>query len=118
MFKRLAALGSLVSICSGAMIVQHQLNGVPSGFISNGPAPATETITIRLALTSTDMQGLEQKLFAVSDPRSAEYGQFLTQAEVRPSLRIDSASLTAGIFRLKLSFNRHLLLSQPSTRGQ
>ena len=81
-FKHLAVLSALIAVCSGAMIVQHRRASIPSGFVSNGPAPADDSIALRVALAANNVAGLEEKLMSISDPASAEYGQFLTQAEV------------------------------------
>ena len=64
------------------MVVQHSRASVPEGFVSNGPTPADQLITIRLALTSNNLTGLDQKLLSISDPASPEYGQWLTKEEV------------------------------------
>ena len=68
------------------MIVQHARQSVPNGFVQDGPAPSTESITIRMALASTDMDGLQQKLLSISDPSNAEYGQWLSKDEVNTIL--------------------------------
>ena len=75
-------LFGIVSLCSAAMVVQDSRASAPEGFVSNGPAPADELITIRLALASNNMTGLDQKLLSISDPASPEYGQWLTKEEV------------------------------------
>ena len=78
----LAALGFIPVLCSCSMIQQHSRPKPPSGFVTNGPAPSTESITFRIALANNNLDGLKSKLLTISDPLSSEYGRFLTQSEV------------------------------------
>ncbi|KZV71302.1 subtilisin-like protein [Peniophora sp. CONT] len=64
------------------MVVHESRQSIPSGFTKVGAAPADETITLRLALKQGDMAGLEERLYAVSTPSSAEYGKFLSKEQV------------------------------------
>ncbi|KAJ7267131.1 hypothetical protein C8J57DRAFT_1228743 [Mycena rebaudengoi] len=64
-----------------AMAVHERRIAVPSGFVHSGSVPAGEEITLRIALTSTDMAGLEKTVYEISDPANAKYGQHLTPAE-------------------------------------
>ncbi|KAF9061050.1 family S53 protease-like protein [Rhodocollybia butyracea] len=77
------------------MVLQHSRDSVPDGFIANGPAPADDPITIRLALTSSNMTGLEQKLLSISDPTSTEYGQWLTKEEVKAFVQPSAQTVAA-----------------------
>ncbi|KAJ7267196.1 family S53 protease [Mycena rebaudengoi] len=81
----LAALLAVVSanpLGRRAMAVHERRAAVPSGFVHSGSVPAGEEITLRIALTSTDMAGLEKTVYEISDPANAKYGQHLTPAEV------------------------------------
>ena len=80
--RSLAILSILSTLCSATMVVQHLRSTVPSGFVQGGPALSSESITIRMALASTNMDGLQQKLLTISDPANSEYGQWLTKDEV------------------------------------
>lgn len=73
------------SVCSAAassMIVKHSRQAVPSTFVVKGPAAANDSITIRMALTSNNKEGLQQKLQSISNPSSADYGKWLSKEEV------------------------------------
>ncbi|GJJ09796.1 hypothetical protein Clacol_004020 [Clathrus columnatus] len=48
----------------------------------NGPAPGSTTLTLRMALASNDLPGLETALYDVSTPGNKLYGQHLTKEEV------------------------------------
>ena len=65
------------------MVVHEQIHTAPEGFAAKGPADATQMLNMRIALKQTNIEGLQEKLMAVSDPASAEYGQHLTKEEVR-----------------------------------
>lgn len=92
---------SLVSIALSSplfnnLVVHEQREGVPDGFVQNGAAPDDQVLNLRMALVQGDMAGLEQKLFAVSTPGSAQFGQHLSKEEV--SALTPSMSLTAYLW--------------------
>ncbi|KAL5512352.1 hypothetical protein ACEPAG_3344 [Sanghuangporus baumii] len=63
-------------------VVHEQRSEIPDGFVKVGAAPADQVLNLRLALVNSDMAGLEEKLYAVSTPGSALYGQHLSKEEV------------------------------------
>lgn len=65
------------------MHVLHRRDAPPSGFVNSGAAPDDHVISLKLALVQSDLSGLEQKVYAVSTPGNAEYGQHLSKEEVR-----------------------------------
>ncbi|KAJ7114150.1 family S53 protease-like protein [Mycena crocata] len=70
-----------------AMVV-HETRPTPArGFVHSGIAPATAKLTLRIAMKSNNISGLEAALCAVSDPASPLYGQHLTQEEVAAFVR-------------------------------
>jgi tripeptidyl-peptidase-1 len=81
-FRALLAFLSILSVASERMVVQHSRLSAPAGFVSQGAAPATETLNICLALASNNLAGLQQKLVSVSTPGSSEFRQWLTKDEV------------------------------------
>jgi tripeptidyl-peptidase I len=64
------------------MIVQDSRDEVPYGFVSSGPVPLDKIFNLRIAMASNNMAGLEERLYAVSDPGSADYGKHLSKEEV------------------------------------
>ncbi|KAF7375849.1 Peptidase S53 domain-containing protein [Mycena sanguinolenta] len=49
----------------------HETRAEPAtGFVNSGVAPATTEITLRIAMTQNNIAGLEEALYAVSDPAS------------------------------------------------
>ncbi|KAJ7504791.1 family S53 protease [Mycena galericulata] len=94
-------LASLLLIVSAkpmdrrAMAVHEKRDAIPNGFVNSGPAPATKELTLRVALKPNNISGLETSLYAVSDPASALYGQYLTQDEVANFVKPTDATLSA-----------------------
>ena len=75
------------------LVVHESRDAIPRGFVAKGEPSADTKINLRIALTQTDMVTLEERLYAVSDPKSAEYGQHLTKEQVREVLCSCSISL-------------------------
>lgn len=77
-------LSTLANPTSRSTLVVHERrDNVPSGFVFNGPAPPSTMLTLRMALTSTNLPALEAALYDVSTPGNELYGQHLTKEEVR-----------------------------------
>ncbi|KIJ26919.1 hypothetical protein M422DRAFT_191590 [Sphaerobolus stellatus SS14] len=84
---RLLSLISLVSVVLASpkyrdFVLHERRDTVPRGFVHNGPASVNQTITLKIALNSNNLAGLEKALLDVSTPSSALYGQHLTKEEV------------------------------------
>ncbi|KIJ52725.1 hypothetical protein M422DRAFT_25806 [Sphaerobolus stellatus SS14] len=81
-----AILFSFISLAVASplqnLVLHEKMNAIPDGFAHNGPAAASTTLNLRINLASNNMAGLEDALFAVSTPDSAQYGQHLTKEEV------------------------------------
>ncbi|KAJ7457795.1 family S53 protease-like protein [Mycena latifolia] len=82
-FRNLLAVLSIVAVAYGGMVVHESRIAVPSGFVRQGPASADEMITLRVALTSNNVAGLEEKLMSISTPGSSEFRQWLSMEEVK-----------------------------------
>ncbi|KAJ7490723.1 family S53 protease [Mycena latifolia] len=65
-----------------SFVVQESLSDTPQGFAKVGPAAASSSINLRIALSSKDVPGLEKALLDVSNPSSSNYGNHLSKAEV------------------------------------
>ncbi|KAJ6556970.1 Pro-kumamolisin, activation domain-containing protein, partial [Mycena vulgaris] len=64
------------------MVVHESVAAIPAGFAQVGTVSPNEEITLRIALAHSDIVGLQEKTYAVSDPANALYGQHLTTEEV------------------------------------
>ncbi|KAI0657113.1 family S53 protease [Cubamyces menziesii] len=62
--------------------VHEAREDVPDGFSLQGAASPDTTLKLRLALVQSDFAGLEERLYDVSTPSSANYGNHLSKAEV------------------------------------
>lgn len=54
-----------------------------TGWRDVGPAHASDSVQVTIALKQRDVDGLRHVLDVVSDPRSAWYGNYLSQDQVR-----------------------------------
>ena len=85
-FTSLLALAAANPVARN-MVVHESRDAIPRGFVAKGEAHPDTKINLRIALKQTDMATLEERLYAVSDPKSPEYGQHLTKEQVsKPSL--------------------------------
>ncbi|KAJ7227821.1 family S53 protease [Mycena haematopus] len=74
------------------MAVHESVAAVPSGFAHAGSVSPDQEITLRIALTQSDVAGLQAKTYAVSDPANALYGQHLSVDEVLPFVQPTSVA--------------------------
>ncbi|KAJ7830643.1 Pro-kumamolisin, activation domain-containing protein [Mycena olivaceomarginata] len=77
-----------------ALVVHEHRVRPAQGFVSTGPAPSDEQLTLRIALNPNNIAGLENELYAVSDPSSSRYGQHLTPEEVAEYVKPSSDALS------------------------
>ncbi|KAF7348010.1 Family S53 protease-like protein [Mycena sanguinolenta] len=92
---RLLAALSLISVSYARMVLHENRRGAPSGFISHGPAPADELLTLRVALTSNDISGLEKRLISASTPGSQNFRQWLSMEEVKSFVQPSPETVSA-----------------------
>ncbi|KAJ6528914.1 subtilisin-like protein, partial [Mycena capillaripes] len=89
------SVASGLSVASERMVVQHSRLSAPAGFVSQGAAPATEPLNIRLALASNNLAGLQQKLVSVSTPGSSKFRQWLSKDEVTSYVQPSAETVAA-----------------------
>lgn len=83
-FRKLLSVLSLVVVASaGTMVLHERRAAAPSGFVRQGTAPANDTITLRIALTSNNVAGLQEKLRSISTPGNSDFREWLSMDEVR-----------------------------------
>ncbi|KAJ6528373.1 subtilisin-like protein, partial [Mycena vulgaris] len=78
-----------------AMIIHESVAAIPAGFAHVGTVSPDEEIMLRIALAYSDIVGLQEKTYAVSDPANALYGQYLTTEEVEEFVKPPPATLSA-----------------------
>ncbi|KAI0642667.1 family S53 protease [Trametes meyenii] len=76
------ALGKPVVQSSERHVVRSQVDTLPRGFSYVGKAATEKTLNLRIALVQNNASGLESALYDVSDPKSANYGNHLSKAQV------------------------------------
>ena len=69
-----------------AMTVHESRSEVPEGFVNQGAASPDTVLNLRIALTQNNPSGLETTLLDISDPKSDNYGKWLTKEQVSSRL--------------------------------
>ncbi|KAE9389561.1 hypothetical protein BT96DRAFT_1003123 [Gymnopus androsaceus JB14] len=92
---KLLNLLSIIAVASAGMVVHESRTSVPAGFVSQGAAPANDMLTLRVALTSSNIAGLEEKLMSLSTPGSPEFRQWLSMEEVKSFVQPSSETVSA-----------------------
>ncbi|KAF8198253.1 family S53 protease-like protein [Mycena galopus ATCC 62051] len=77
----------------GALVLERTT--VPRGFVSLGAAPADKLLTLRIALTSNNLSGLEAKATSLSSPGSPDFRQWLSQDEVKAFVQPSEETISA-----------------------
>ncbi|KAJ7731324.1 family S53 protease-like protein [Mycena maculata] len=94
--KLLAILSIVAAASAGSMVLHESRAAAPSSFVSQGAAPADGMLTLRVALTSNNIAGLEAKLTSVSTPGSSEFRQWLSMEQVKTF--VEPSSETVSVF--------------------
>ncbi|KAF7348815.1 Family S53 protease-like protein [Mycena venus] len=103
-FSALLRFLSLVAAVSARDLVLHERRSMPpAGFLSQGFAPASEMLTLRVALAPNNVAGLQDKLMSVSSPGSSDFRQWLSIEEVKSY--VQPSSETVGAFNSFASAN-------------
>ncbi|KAE9386233.1 family S53 protease-like protein [Gymnopus androsaceus JB14] len=92
---KLLTLLSIIAMASAGMVVHESRTSAPAGFVSQGIAPANDMLTLRVALTSNNIAGLEEKLMSLSTPGSLEFRQWLSMEEVKSFVQPSSETVSA-----------------------
>ncbi|KAJ7738963.1 subtilisin-like protein [Mycena metata] len=83
------------STSAGNLVLHETRPTAPSGFISHGPAPPGDLLTLRVALTSNNVAGLEEKLMSLATPGSSEFRQWLSMADVKAFVKPSPETVSA-----------------------
>jgi hypothetical protein len=63
-------------------VVHERRDAAPASFVHVGPAPADQTINMRINLAMNDRDGLQQALMAAATPGSPTFRQWLSKEQV------------------------------------
>ncbi|KAJ4484943.1 family S53 protease [Lentinula edodes] len=88
----------LLQVCAASSVMhprESKFDVIPPGFTLIGTPSNEATINIRIALKATNNAGLQSKLYEISTPGSASYGQYLTQDQIKTYAAPPSDSVTA-----------------------
>ncbi|KAJ6506592.1 subtilisin-like protein [Mycena sanguinolenta] len=77
------------------MVPHESVTAIPVGFAQVDTISPNDEITLRIALAQSDVTGLQEKTYAVSDPTNALYGQHLTTEEVSEFVSPPPATFSA-----------------------
>lgn len=80
-FSRLFALISVFATVSASLVLHEARSAPPNGFVSKGPAPADQSLELRVGLASNNIGGLQSKLMSISTPGSEEFRQWLSAGD-------------------------------------
>jgi tripeptidyl-peptidase-1 len=80
--RLLISISIAVTASAGPMVLHERRAAVPSGFVRHGAAVANEMLTLRVALKSNNIGGLEEKLKSMATPGSSDFRQWLSMDEV------------------------------------
>ncbi|KAJ6495229.1 subtilisin-like protein [Mycena sanguinolenta] len=72
------AVTSATMLPRDTMIVHESVPAVPPGFTQGGSTPPGQELILRIALTQSNITGLQAETLAISDPSNAQYGQWFS----------------------------------------
>ncbi|CAK5264006.1 unnamed protein product [Mycena citricolor] len=95
--KALALLAAfaVVAAARNEKVLHEKRSAVPSGFVCEGPAPATHELQLRFGLAPQNAAGLQAKLLELSTPGNANYHQWLSKEEVKTFMGPSEATVQA-----------------------
>ncbi|KAK6988683.1 family S53 protease-like protein [Favolaschia claudopus] len=93
--RRLLAFLSLIALSAGRLVVHESRPSVPAGFTSHGVAAGGDMLTLRVALASNNIGGLESKLTSMTTPGSDDFRQWLSADELKAFIQPSSDTVAA-----------------------
>ncbi|KAF7378162.1 Family S53 protease-like protein [Mycena sanguinolenta] len=90
----LSVLLAIVGTSFGSMVLHEKRTAAPTGFVRVGPAPASEMIRLRVALTSNNVAGLQEQLKSIATPGSSDFRQWLSMEEVKTYMQPSAATIS------------------------
>ncbi|KAK6995669.1 Pro-kumamolisin, activation domain-containing protein [Favolaschia claudopus] len=76
-------LAALTVVSCTPFVVLESRQEAPPGFTNLGPAPESEPVTLKFALTPNNLAGLEVKLQTISTPGNDDFRKWLSKDEVK-----------------------------------
>ncbi|KAJ7266463.1 family S53 protease-like protein [Mycena haematopus] len=94
-WRLLTLLSVVVATSAASMVLHEQRTAAPGGFVRVGAAPASEMITLRVALTSNNVAGLEEQLRSIATPGSSNFRQWLSMDDVKTYAQPSAETVSA-----------------------
>ncbi|KAJ7121434.1 family S53 protease-like protein [Mycena epipterygia] len=91
----LMVLSLVAWVSAGPMVVHESRAAPPAGFVRQGVAPDNTMLTLRVALASNNISGLEERLTSLSTPGSSEFRQWLSMDEVKSFVQPSPETVSA-----------------------
>ncbi|KAK7028541.1 family S53 protease-like protein [Favolaschia claudopus] len=108
-------LALLICVVSCTPLAVHETRrSAPAGFTSLGAAPDSNMLTLKFALASKNIPGLENKLSSISSPGSSEFRQWLSKDEVKAF--VQPCNETVNAFK-SFAFSNGLTPTSISSNG-
>ncbi|KAF7363118.1 Family S53 protease-like protein [Mycena venus] len=85
----------MIAVSARKMVIHESLAAAPGSFVSQGAAPATDMLTLRLALAPNNIAGLQAKMMSISTPGNSDHRQWLSADEVKSFVKPSSATTSA-----------------------
>ncbi|OJT13601.1 Tripeptidyl-peptidase sed2 [Trametes pubescens] len=76
---------------------------IPAGFSLTGPAPPDTPLRLRIALVQNNFTALEEILYNVSTPSSANYGQYLSEKDLEEYFNHTSNTFDSLLARVNMA---------------
>ncbi|KAF8189518.1 family S53 protease-like protein, partial [Mycena galopus ATCC 62051] len=80
---------------ASSLVLHERRAAAPNGFVSQGAAPADQTLTLRVGLAANNLAGLQAKAAAVSTPGSPEFRQWLSKDDVKSFVQPSAETISA-----------------------
>ncbi|KAK7045103.1 family S53 protease-like protein [Favolaschia claudopus] len=94
--RSLTGLLAVLSVVSCTPFTAHERRqSPPPGFTNKGPAPDSEQLMLKFALTSNNLAGLEEKLVSISTPGNPDFRQWLSKEEVKSYVQPSNEAIDA-----------------------
>ncbi|KAJ7121457.1 family S53 protease-like protein [Mycena epipterygia] len=93
--KLLIVLSIVAWVSAGPMAMHESRATPPLGFVRQGVPPDGAMLTLRVALASNNVSGLEEKLMSISTPGSSEFRQWLSMDEVKSFVQPSPTKISA-----------------------
>ncbi|KAJ6467921.1 subtilisin-like protein [Mycena sanguinolenta] len=94
-FRPLALLSIIVTASAASMVLRERRAAAPAGFVRVGAVPASEMLTLRVALTSNNISGLEERLKSIATPGNSNFREWLSMDDIKTYVQPSPETISA-----------------------